>query len=390
MLDDCLNILELRDRARRRLPSAIFCFLDSAAETEVTLRRNSAAFDDVQLVPRCLSDVGKVNTSTRILGQDLEWPVICSPTGGSSFFHSQGELAVARAAAAAGTLYGLSTASTYSIEEVAAASRGPKMFQLYICKDRDFTHSLVERAKRSGFVSLCITVDTPVPGNCEKQLRAGVFGPWHKWPLSTALGFARHPMWGLRRLHKGMHWLANFAGPDGRPARAEVLVEQLDPSITWDDIRKVADWWGGPLAIKGIMSVDDARRAADAGVTAIIVSNHGGWQLDGAAAPIEVLPEIVGAVGNRLEVILDGGIRRGVHVLKALACGAKACAIGRPYLYGLSAGGEVGVAKALDLLRTELVRAMQLAGCPNLASINDSLIHGSPIMGILTEETPCS
>ena len=374
MLDDCYSILDLRNLARRRLPTPIFNIMDGGAETEVTLRRNTAAFDDVQLIPRALVDVGQVDTSARILGQDLQWPVYCSPTGGSQFFHPDGELAVARATAKSGTLYGLSTASTYCIEEVAAASNGPKLFQLYICKDRDFTRTLIERAKRSGYVALCVTIDTPIGGKCERELRARLFGPWHRWPLNTVMAFARHPGWAIKGLGRGSRSLANFTDPHGKPAHFAVFGEQLEPSITWEDIREIVDLWGGPLALKGVMSADDARRAADAGVAAIIVSNHGGRQLDGAAATIEALPDIAQAVGDRIEVILDGGIRRGVHVLKALASGAKACSIGRPYLYGLSAGGEAGVTKALDILRTELVRAMQLAGCPNLASIDERLI----------------
>jgi L-lactate dehydrogenase (cytochrome) len=377
MLEDCYSILDLRDRARRRLPGAIFNMIDGAAETEATSRRNTIAFDEVTLIPRCLVDVGNVNTSIRVLGQELKWPVFCSPTGGSRFFHTDGELAVARAAAKAGTLYGLSTASTYSIEEVAAASDGPKMFQLYICKDRQFTRTLVDRAKRSGYAALCVTVDTPVVGKYERDLRAGFSGSLRQWPPSTIMGFARHPQWVLKRLGKRARSLANFSDPQGKPADPAVFGEQLDSSVTWRDIREIRDTWGGPLALKGVMSIDDARRASDMGVTAVIVSNHGGRQLDGAAATIEVLPEFVHAVGDRLEVILDGGVRRGVHVLKALACGAKACSIGRPYLYGLGAGGEAGVAKALEILRTELVRAMQLAGCPDLASIDGNLIKKS-------------
>jgi L-lactate dehydrogenase (cytochrome) len=375
LLDDCYSILDLRDRARRRLPVAIFNLMDGGAEDELTLRRNTEAFDEVSLIPRCLVDVEHVNTSTRILGQDIQWPVYCSPTGGSRLFHPQGELAVARAAAKAGTLYGLSTASTFSIEQVAVASDGPKLFQLYICKDRDLTWRMIERAKRSNYGALCLTVDTPVGGRCERDFRAGLSNPPLKWPISTVWGFARHPGWAMARLGKGAVHLANFTGPGGKRADLGVLAEQLDPSITWNEIREVADRWGGPLALKGVLSADVARQAADAGVTAVIVSNHGGRQLDGAIASIEALPEITRAVGDRLEVILDGGVRRGVHVLKALALGAKACSIGRPYLYGLSAGGELGVAKALDILRTELVRAMQLAGCPDLASIDDSLLR---------------
>lgn len=374
MLEDCHNIEDLRKRARRRLPLPIFDVLDGGAESEITARRNTAAFDDIKLIPKCLVNVERLSTSTRILGQPIEWPVFCSPTGGSRLFHTDGELAVARAAAKAGTLYGLSTLSTYSIEEVAAASAGPKIYQLYICEDRDLTHSLIARAKRAGYGALCVTVDTAVPGQWERDLRSGVFGPLRHWPLRTFLGFGRHPLWAIKRRGKNAVTSANFvSSSDGPPP----VPFQLNATVTWKELRDVVDVWGGPLALKGVMSPDDARRAADVGVTAIIVSNHGGRQLDGASASIEALPEIARAVGERLEVILDGGVRRGVHVLKALACGAKACSIGRPYLYGLSAGGEQGVAKALEILRTEFLRSMQLSGCADLASIDESLISGA-------------
>jgi L-lactate dehydrogenase (cytochrome) len=300
---------------------------------------------------------------------------LCSPTGASRFFHTDGELAVARAAARSGTLYSLSTASTFSIEEVAVASEGPKVFQLYICKDRDITRSLIERAKRSGYVALCITVDTPFVGKRERDLRAGAFGSWRNWPLSTIIDFARHPAWVVDRIGKGSLRLANFSDVTGEPAEVDIFTDQLDPSVTWKDIREVADLWGGPLALKGVMSSEDACRACDFGATAIMVSNHGGRQLDGAAAAFEILPEIARAVADRLEVILDGGIRRGVHVLKALACGAKACSIGRPYLYGLTAGGEEGVAKALGILRDELALAMQLSGCADLEGVKQLSIR---------------
>ena len=376
-LSDCHSILDLRDLARERLPSAVFDFLDGAAETEVTARRNTLAFDDEKLIPRCLVDVGSVKTSTRILGQQIEWPVFCSPTGASRLFHPDGELAVARASASAGTLYGLSTGSTYSLEDVARASNGPKMFQLYIFKDRDITRKLIERCKRSGYSSLCLTVDVPVPGKRERDLRSG-FGHSPKWSMRSLASFARHPAWVLERMGKNGITVANFADRaaiPNQPAQSKYSTGELDPSVTWKDVQEIADLWGGPFALKGVMSPEDARRAAEEGVTAVIVSNHGGRQLDGAAAPIEVLSEIVRAVGDRVEVILDGGIRRGVHVLKALACGAKACSIGRPYLYGLSAGGEAGVAKALNILRTELVLAMQLSGCPDVKSIDEGWIR---------------
>jgi L-lactate dehydrogenase (cytochrome) len=264
----------------------------------------------------------------------------------------------------------VSTSSTFSIEDIAAASTGAKVFQLYIHKNRDITRDLIERCKRSKYAALCLTVDVPVVGKRERDLRSG-FGLRPNWSLKSLLNFAWHPGWVARRIGKGALRLANTSSY----ARSGT---DLDPSVTWKDVREIADLWEGPFALKGVMSAEDARRAADVGVTAIIVSNHGGRQLDGAAAPIQVLPDIVRTVGDHVEVILDGGIRRGAHVLKSLALGAKACSIGRPYLYGLAAGGEAGVAKALDILRTELDLAMQLSGCAELRDISPTLVARYP------------
>ncbi len=369
-LNHCHSILDLRESARRRLPSPVFHFLEGGAETEWSARRNTVAFDEIQLVPRCLVDVATVQTSTRILGQVIDWPVFCSPTGASRLFHPEGELAVARAATGAGTLYGLATGSTYTLEEVAAASPGPKMFLLYMYENRDFVRELIDRCKRASYSALCLMVDVPVIGKRERDLRTG-FNSWPRWSIGSLSRIACRPAWAFGQIRRGPVRLANFAGPDGRVRE----FGEFDPSVTWRDVREIMEIWDGPFALKGVMSPDDARRAADLGVRAVIVSNHGGRQLDGAAAPIDVLPEIVRAVGDRVEVILDGGIRRGVHVLKALACGAKACSIGRPYLYGLSAGGEAGVARALKILRDELVLAMQLSGCADLKSIDGNLIR---------------
>lgn len=375
-LDDCYSIFDLRALARRRLPGPLFHYLDGAAESELTAQRNTAAFDEEKLLPRCLVDVTAVTTATRVLGQDIEWPVICSPTGASRFFHPEGELAVARAAARSGTLYSLSIAGTSSLEDVAAASGFAKMFQLYVLKDRGVVRELIARCKQAGYAALCLTVDGAVRGNRERDLRTGLGIPANL-SLHGLASFARHPGWLLKQARKGplsMPNIARWAQGDGIVAHSKYFGQQLDASTTWKDAREMIALWGGPFALKGIMSVDDARRAVDVGATAVIVSNHGGRQLDGAAATIEVLPEIVAAVGSQVDVILDGGIRRGVHVLKALARGAKACCIGRPYLFGLSAAGEAGVDKALHILRTELVRAMQLSGCTDLRSIDSSLV----------------
>lgn len=378
-LADCQNILDLRELARRRLPHPLFHYLDGAAETEVTAQRNTCAFDEYPLVPRCLVDVTSVKTATRILGQQVEWPVLCSPTGASRFFHPEGELAVARAAAKSGTLYALSMAATSSLEEVASVSDAPKLFQLYVFKDRAVTHELIERCKCAGYKALCLTVDAAVRGKRERDLRTG-FGTPSNLSLSGLARFALRPGWTWGQMRRGplaMPNIAHRATGRGIVAHSKYFSMQLDASVTWQDAQDLIQRWGGPFAIKGIMSATDARRAADIGATAVIVSNHGGRQLDGAAATIDVLPQIARAVGDRVEVILDGGIRRGVHVLKALARGAKACSIGRPYLYGLSAGGAPGVEKALNILRSELVLAMQLTGCVDLAQIDESLIQAT-------------
>ena len=376
-LDGCHNILDLRDLAQRRLPKPIFQYLIGAAETEFTAQRNTSAFDDLKVIPRCLVDVASVSTSTRIFGQDIEWPVFCSSTGASRFYHPDGELAVARAAAKSGTLYGLAVASTHSLEEVAAASQGPKLFQLLPFKDRDLTRELIERCKRAGYCALCLTVDTAVRGKRERELRSGMGVPL-KLSVGSIASFALCPEWFLGQARKGPLSMPNIESRTGSKsfvAHGKYFNQQLDPSVSWDYVRKMVELWDGPFALKGVMAVDDARRAADVGVTAVIVSNHGGRQLDGAASPIEVLPEIAAAVGGRIEVILDGGVRRGVHVLKALACGAKACSIGRPYLFGLGAGGEQGVRKCLEILRTEFIRAMKLSGCTDVKSIDPTLVR---------------
>jgi L-lactate dehydrogenase (cytochrome) len=376
-LNQCFNIADLRDLARRRLPNPIFEYLDGGAEEEFTLRRNTSAFDDDRLVPLCLVDVAAVRTSTRVLGQEIEWPVICSPSGSSRFYHADGELAVARAAAKSGTIYSLATMSSHSIEQVAAASSGPKMFQLFIFKDRGITRELIERCKTAGYRALCLTVDVTVRGKRERELRSGMGVPM-RFTAATVASFALRPQWLLGRARKGPFSMPTFTERVGSSSilkQTKFFGAQLDPSVEWKHVGEMIKLWGGPFAIKGILSVEDARRAVDVGASAVMLSNHGGRQLDHAAAPFEVLPAIASAVGDRIEVILDGGVRRGVHVLKALARGAKACSVGRPYLYGLGAGGEAGVTQALDILRTELVRAMQLSGCTDVAQINPTVVQ---------------
>jgi L-lactate dehydrogenase (cytochrome) len=368
-LKSCHNIADMRAYARRRLPRPVFDFLDGGAEAETTERRNTAAFDELGLVPRYLVDVSAVSTVCSVFGQTLAWPLICAPTGMSGIFHPEGELAVARAAAALGTLYGVATGSSYTLESVAAASAAPKFFLLYPYTDRGLMMELIDRAKAAGYTALCLMVDVPVIGKRERDLRSG-FSDWPRWRMKTALSVLAHPRWAIARLRRGPLQLANLTG-----ALQQGLPPPLDATMTWKCLDAIMSRWGGMVALKGVLSVEDARLAAEAGVRAILVSNHGGRQLDGAVSPVDVLPEIVEAVGDRLEVILDGGIRRGVHMLKALALGAKACSIGRPYLYGLAAGGEAGVTRCLSILRREFEMAMQLSGCARIDSIDERLIR---------------
>lgn len=358
------SIDDLRATARRRLPRPVFDFMEGGSETEVTLRRNLTAWDDHLLVPDCLSDVSGVDTTTELFGQKLAWPVICSPTGGSRLFHNDGEVAVARAACAMETLYCLSTASSITLERVAAAASGPKVFQLYV-QDRDVMRETIERAQAANYCGLCVTIDSPQLGKRERDLRSG-FQASPKFTAKFIAGFALHPFWVAQRIGKNAITIAH--------PMQRTLQPQPYQTLSWDDLDEIRRLWRGPLAVKGVMSVDDARRAVDAGVSVIFLSNHGGRQLDGAAAPLDVLPRIAEALGDRVDLVLDGGVRRGVHVMKALALGAKACSIGRPYLYGLAAGGEAGVSRALQILKTELVLAMQLAGRREIAAIDRSLL----------------
>ncbi len=371
-LDRCHSIADLRGLASRCLPPAVFDYLDGGAETETTARRNVAAFDEVGLLPRALVDVSRVATATTLFGQKLDWPVMCSPTGASRLYHPAGEIAVARAAQRSGILYSLSTMATTSLEDVAAASNGPKLFQLCVFKDRGITRELVERCRQAGFDALCITVDAAVRGKRERELRAGMGVPMNL-SLASMAGMLMRPAWLAGSLRRGGLSMPNFARHAGSArlaAQTRFIASELDAAVTWRDVAELIELWDGPFAIKGVLSVDDARRAVDVGATALMVSNHGGRQLDGAAAAFEALPAIAEAVGDELEVILDGGIRRGVHILKALALGARACSIGRAYLFGLSAAGEAGVGHALSILRSEFVRSMQLCGLADLQSID--------------------
>ena len=378
-ISDCNNPADFRELARKRLPAPLFHYIDGGADDEVTLRRNTSAFDKVRLIPDALADLTNLDLSVNVLGQDLEWPVFCSPTAMSRLFHHHGEAAVCRPAHKHGTMYSLSTLSTTSIEDIGALTPGPKCFQLYIHKDREMSWEFIDRCKEANFSAICLTVDTLVAGNRERDLHTGMTTP-PRFTLSSMLSFFAHPHWSLNYLTAEKFKLANVSGQieEGTEKLISVIDyinSQFDRSITWKDAEQAIQRWGGPFAIKGVMSVDDARRAVDIGASAIMISNHGGRQLDGTTAPFDQLGPIVDAVGDRIEVILDGGVRRGTHVLKALAMGAKACMIGRGYLYALAAGGEPAVERALTKLRDEIERDMILMGCNSVKRLNRSRLH---------------
>ena len=378
-IKDCNNTSDFRRLAKKRLPAPLFHYIDGGADDEVTLRRNTEAFDQVRLIPDALADLSNMDLRTEVLGQRIEWPVFCSPTAMTRLFHHEGELAVARAAHQHGTMYSLSSLSTTSIEEVGSATSGPKCFQLYIHKDRGMSWDFIERCKEADFSAICLTVDTLVAGNREKDLYTGMVIP-PKFTLSSLFSFATHPNWSLNYLLRKKFELANVAGKisEGTGKLTSVvgyMNSQFDRSITWRDAEEAIKRWGRPFAIKGVMSVEDAKRAADIGATAVMISNHGGRQLDGSTAPFDQLGPIVDAVGDQIEVIVDGGVRRGTHVLKALAMGATACMIGRGYLYAVAAGGYAGVDRALTRLLEEIQRDMILMGCSSLDELDRSKLH---------------
>ncbi len=381
-VERCYNIAELRKLARKNMPAPMFHYIDGAADDEWTLRRNTSAFDAYEFRPRALVDVSKIDMSTTLFGRKIDWPFFCSPTALQRLFNYQGERATARAAHASGTIFSLSSISSSNIEDTAKFSDGPKAFQVYVFKDRSLSREFVQRAKDSGYVALQLTVDVTVSGNRERDIVTGMTVP-PRLGLMSLLDIAMKPRWVYRHLTTPKIEVANVAhrpppGSENLGGIIQYLNNQIDRSVTWKDAEWMIKEWGGPFAIKGIMTGADAKRAADIGATAVMVSNHGGRQLDFSPAPLDVLKEIVDAAGDRLEVILDGGVRRGTHVLKALALGARACSAGRPHLYGLGAGGEAGVTQALNILKTELARDMALAGVAKLADIDGSLIRRVP------------
>ncbi|NRD91130.1 alpha-hydroxy-acid oxidizing enzyme [Sphingopyxis sp. BSNA05] len=373
-ISDCHNVNDFRALAKKRLPFPIFDYIDGAADDEVTRRRNTLAYERCDLVPNVLAGVENIDMSTTVMGQKLAMPLFLSPTALQRLFHWQGERAVARAAEKFGTYFGISSLGTVSIEEIGESISTPKMFQLYVHKDKDLNRSMVERCKAAKFDALTLTVDTIVGGNRERCLRSGFTSPPRITPTSF-WSYAAKPAWGLNYMFRDKFELSNLKdhvseGTSVPNSVADYFTNMLDQSLDWKMAEEIAKDWGGEFCLKGIMSVADAKRAVDIGATAIMVSNHGGRQLDGSRAPFDQLAEICDAVGDKLDVICDGGITRGSHVLKALSVGAKACSGGRLYLYALAAAGQSGVERILSLLQAEIERDMKLMGVTAVDQLN--------------------
>jgi L-lactate dehydrogenase (cytochrome) len=372
-LADCHNTNDFRELARKRLPGPIFHYIDGAADDEVTYRRNTEAFERCDLVPNVLAGVEEIDLTTTVMGQKLDMPFFLAPTAMQRLFHHEGERAVGAAAEKYGTMFGISSLGTVSIEEIGATISTPKLFQLYVHKDEGLTRSMLDRCKEAGFEALTLTVDTIVGGNRERDLRTGFTTPM-RLSLKSVLSFIRHPAWAFNYFTHERFELAQLRGyvAEGTSVAisvADYLDKMLDQSMDWKAAEAIAAHWDGQFALKGVMSVADAKRAVDIGATAVMVSNHGGRQLDGSRAPFDQLAEIVDAVGDQVDVICDGGIRRGTHILKALSLGAKACSGGRAYLYALAAAGRPGVERALGLIHEELVRDMKLMGCRSVGDL---------------------
>lgn len=372
-VDRAINIDDLRRLAQRRLPRPIFDYIDGGADDEAALANNAGAFGRYQIVPDTLVDVSTLRTETQLFGQPAAWPLMLAPTGLTRMFHPGAETAVAKAAARHGLPYALSTMGTTRIEDWAREFAGPRVFQIYVFKDRGLTTEFVQRCKAAGVHGLALTVDTPVAGNRERDRRNGLSLP-PRLTLSSLLSFALHPGWSLPALTGNKFDLANVSHRvDALAGRSMSLFDyigsQFDRSVTWKDVEWLAAEWGGPLSIKGVMTPEDATRAVASGASGVMLSNHGGRQLDAAPAPVDQIAAVREALGDGPEIICDGGVRRGSDVVKALALGADGCSIGRPYLYGLAAAGEAGVDRALTLLRDEFEQTLMLMGVNDVAGL---------------------
>lgn len=378
-LSDCHNVDDLRALAKRRLPGPIFHYIDGAADDEVTYRRNTDAFDRCDLVPNVLAGVTDIDMSVTVMGQKLAMPIFCSPTALQRLFHHDGERAVAQAAEKFGTMFGVSSLGTVSLGEIGAMISTPKMFQFYFHKDRGLNDAMVERAKAAEFDVLALTVDTITGGNRERDKHTGFTSP-PRLTLQSLLSFAAHPAWAFNYFTHDPFELVELKSHVREGSNIAVSVgdyfsTMLDQSMNWSDAESLRAKWGKPFCLKGVISVDDARRAVDIGAEAIMVSNHGGRQLDGSRSPFDQIAEIADAVGDKLDIILDGGVRRGTHVLKAIAAGAKACSGGRMYLYALAAAGQPGVERALGNLKAEIERDMKLMGVTKVDALSRAMLR---------------
>ncbi len=375
-----VNIEDLRSLAQRRVPKAVFDYLDGGADAELTLNENCRAFCDVLFRPRSAVAVGNCDLRTRVLGNEISFPAMLAPVGYSRLMHPEGEVAAARAGGEAGTGYILSTISGHKLEDVKAASTGPVFYQLYLLGGREAAEGSLDRARRAGFAGLVITVDTPVAGLRERDPRNGMK------ELMGASWMAKIPHLPNLLAHPG--WLTSFLMDGGVPKLENVVIPGKGPmelvdvvaalaraTVTWEDLRWIREIWSGPIVVKGLLTGDDARRAVDEGASAVVVSNHGGRQLDSVFPTLRALPEVVAAVNGQVEVLMDGGIRRGSDIVKALCLGARAVLVGRAYAYGLAAGGHAGVARALQILRADVERTMRLLGCPCIAGLDRSYIE---------------
>jgi L-lactate dehydrogenase (cytochrome) len=373
-INSCHNFKDFRNLAKSRLPSPIFHYIDGAADDEVTYRRNTEAYDQCDLVPNVLTGVEDIDMSTTVMGQKLDLPIYCAPTALQRLFHPDGEIGVGKAAEKFGTMFGVSSLGTASIEEIANLISTPKLFQLYVHKDQGLNDYLIDQCKEHNFDTMAVTVDSSVGGNRERDLYTGFTIPLNL-SIKSIISFATHPAWAFNYFTKPKWELSNLnkhvtEGTNLMTSIGDYFTKMLDNSLSWKKIEEINQKWGKPFAIKGIMSVEDAKKAVDVGATAIMISNHGGRQLDGSRSPFDQLEEIVNAVGDKIDVICEGGIRRGTHILKALSLGAKACSGGRMYLYALAAGGQEGVERALGNLKKEIERDMILMGVSNVSELS--------------------
>lgn len=376
-----VNVEDLRQAAKRRLPRSVFDYIDGGADAEVTLRENVRAFEDIAFRPRCAVETPPPELATTVLGIPISFPVILAPVGSSRMFWPRGEEVAAAVAGSAGTIYCLSTLSGCRLEDVKKSTPGPAWYQLYLCGGRDVASATVQRARDVGYSALILTIDTPVAGLRERDLRNGAkeLLTRRPGPMLPYVGqFLARPRW-LAQFFRdgGLMSFPNVMLADGPMPYADVGLALEQSTVTWKDLAWIRQIWKGPIVIKGVHTGDDARRAVDEGANAIVVSNHGGRQLDGVRATVQVLPEVIEAVGGRIEVLLDSGVRRGSDVVKALCLGARGVLVGRAYAYGLGAAGAPGVARALDILRADITRTMKLLGCRTLAELNRSYVDVS-------------